>query len=152
MSVRDGAAEAGFTVVEVVVAMTVVAVGLLATMAAVQHGLSGIETGRGESVATVLVEDKLEDLKAVALVDWTNAALQEGTRTEYCRAADFSCSDAPTADGFRRTTALVDGAGGACATSCKIVTVSVFYRAVNVDGQLDQERRVSATTVFVARP
>jgi prepilin-type N-terminal cleavage/methylation domain-containing protein len=152
MSVRDGNADAGFTVVEVVLAMTVIAIGLLATMAALQHGLNGIETGRGESVATVLVEDKLEDLKALALVDWTNAALREGTRTEYCRAADFDCSDAPSTDAFRRTTTLVDGAGGTCATSCKVVTVSVFYRAVDVDGQLDQERRVSATTMFVARP
>lgn len=150
MTARDGAREAGFTVIELLMAMMVIVVGLLATMTAFQHGLNGIGTGRAESTATFLVEARLEELKALALVDWTNTALQPGTLTEYC-ASDSRCSTRPSPASLRRTTAIADG-GAACATQCKTVTVSVFYRAITAMGQLDQERRVAASTLYASRP
>lgn len=138
--------------VELLTAMTVIVVGLLATVAAFQYGLSGIETGRGESAATFLVEHRLEELKALALLDWANSALQAGTLTEYCQPPDPDCSAMPSPPSLRRTTTIIDGVG-TCTTRCKkVVTVSVFYRAVSAAGQLDQERRVDASTMFVSRP
>lgn len=151
MSGRHFSTQAGFTVVEVLMAMTVIIVGLLGTVAGFQHAFTGIETGRGESAATFLVEHKLEELKALALLDWANPALQPGTVTEYCHpAAAPGCSAMPHVASLRRT-ATISNAVGACSTRCKVVTISVFYRAVTAVGQLDQERRVDASTMFVSR-
>lgn len=141
----------GFTLAEILVAMAIIAIGLVATAAALQQGLSGIETGRGESMAVFLVEHKLEELKGLALVDWTNPALQSGTTTEYCQPSGTACSATSTPGSVRRTTTVADGTAGTCTTQCKIVSVSVFYRPLTAAGQLDQERRVDVSTMFVSR-
>jgi len=141
----------GFTLAEVLAAMSIIAVALLATTAALQYGLSGIEIGRGESSAVLLIEHKLEELKALALVAWTDGALEPGTMTEYCRAPTDACSATPTPAAFRRTTTITAGSGGHCTAECKFVMVSVFYRPITVLGQLNAERRVDVGAIFVAR-
>jgi prepilin-type N-terminal cleavage/methylation domain-containing protein len=151
MSVRHVGGRDGFTLVETLVAMAIIAVGLIGVAASFQHGLSGIETGRGESVAIFLVEDKLEELRALALVDWTHLALQPGTSTEYCQPASAGCSTTPTPSAFRRTTTVTAGSGGTCTAQCKIVSVAVVYRPITAMGQLDQERRVDVAALFVPR-
>ena len=150
MNSRHVTGPPGFTVLEVLVAMTLIAVGLLATMTAFQHGLRGIDSGGRESMATFLVEDKLEELKDLALLDWASPALTPGTQTEYCRPPQSVCSTMPTPASLRRTTTIADGVG-ACPRPCKIVTVSVSYNPLTAVGQFDQERRVDAHTVFVPR-
>jgi prepilin-type N-terminal cleavage/methylation domain-containing protein len=151
MTMRDVAGHDGFTLAEILAAMALIAVGLVTMAAALQHGLGGIEIGRGESAAVFLVEDKLEELRALALVDWTNAALQPGTTTEYCRPFGSGCSATPIPVFLRRTTTVAAGRGGACSVHCKIVSVSVLYRVMTVLGQLDHERRVDIVAMFVSR-
>jgi len=142
---------AGFTLAEVLAAMSLIAVALLATTAALQYGLSGIEIGRGESSAVLLIEHKLEELKAVALVTWADPALEPGTTTEYCRPSSGACSAMPTPAAFRRTTTVTASSGGHCTAQCKFVMVSVFYRPITMLGQLNAERRVDVGAIFVAR-
>jgi len=142
--------DAGFTLVEVLAAAAVVAIALVAMMAAVHHGLSGIDTGRGESTALFLVEDKLEELRGVALADWANAALAPGTTVEYCQLSG-DCAPTPTPTPFRRTTTVHAGSETACSAYCKIVSVTVAYRPVTALGQFDQERRVDAQAMFAPR-
>jgi prepilin-type N-terminal cleavage/methylation domain-containing protein len=151
MRTRNIARHDGFTLAEILAAMALISIGLVTMAAALQHGLSGIDIGRGESAAAFLVEDKLEELRGLALIDWSNMRLQPGTTTEYCRPAGGECSAAPTALSLRRTTTVAAGSGGTCSDQCKIVTVSVFFRAMTVLGQLDHERRVDAATMFVSR-
>ena len=141
----------GFTLAEVLAGMSIVAVALLGTTAALQYGLNGIEIGRGESSAVLLIEHKLEELKAVALVNWTDGALEPGTTTEYCDASTGTCRATATAATARRTTTVTAGSGGHCTAQCKFVVVSVFYRPVTVLGHLDAERRVDVGAIFVAR-
>jgi prepilin-type N-terminal cleavage/methylation domain-containing protein len=150
MRIRTTAGQSGFTLAELLAAMSIITIALVALAAALQHGLTGIETGRGESVAVFLVEDKLEELRALALVDWGNAALQPGTTTEYCRPSS-ACSPTSAPDGFRRSTTVAAGNDGTCTARCKLVTVSVFYRPVTPLGQLDRERRVDVAAMFVSR-
>jgi len=140
----------GFTLVEVLAAAAVVAIALVAMMAAIHHGLSGIDTGRGESTALFLVEDKLEELRDVALADWANAALAPGTTVEYCQLSG-GCVPTPTPSSFRRTTTVHAGSERACSAYCKIVNVSVAYRPLTALGQFDQERRVDAQAMFASR-
>jgi prepilin-type N-terminal cleavage/methylation domain-containing protein len=150
MSARRIVGDEGFTLVEVLAAAAVVAIALVAMMAAVHHGLSGIDTGRGESTALFLVEDKLEELRSVALVDWANATLAPGTTVEYCQLSG-GCAPTPTPTSFRRTTTVYAGGEEPCSADCKVVNVSVAYRPVTTLGQLDQERRVDVQAMFASR-
>ena len=60
---------AGFSLVEVLIAMTILAVGLTAMAALVTQTLSGTDRARYLSVATTLVSEKLEDLNRWPNVD-----------------------------------------------------------------------------------
>ena len=140
----------GFTLAEVLAATALIGIALVAMSAAVQHGLSGIEIGRGASVAVFLLEDKLEELRALALVEWDNDALSPGTTTDHCRPSDVTCSPLAAPGAFRRTT-TVSAVTSPCAPRCKLVTVAVFYRPLTPLGQLDIERRIDAGAMFVAR-
>lgn len=151
MSPQVVGAEDGFTLVEMLAATAILAIGLVAAAVAFQYAISGIEAGRGETTATFLVETKLEELKNLALVDWTNVALKAGTTTEYCQPGGTGCSTTPTHAAYRRATTVTDSPGGICTASCKVVQVTVYYRPISGEGQLDQERRVDVLTMFVAR-
>lgn len=144
-------AEDGFTLAEVLTAMAVLVVGLVAVALAFHYALTGIETGRGETTAAFLAERALEELKAVALLDWGNAALAPTTRIEYCLPAGDACTPAATPGSYRRATNISDSQSGPCAARCRVVRVTVFYRPVASTGQLDQERRVDVFTVFAPR-
>ena len=81
---------------------------------------------------------------AITLTDWASVTLSAGTTTEgYGAIAD--------AARYRRVTTITDSPGGACTESCKLVQVTVFYRPVTGQGQLDQERRLDVVTTFVSR-
>lgn len=144
-------ADDGFTLVEILAATALIGIALVAMSAAVQHGLSGIEIGRGASVAVFLLEDKLEELRALSLVDWDNDALVPGTTTDYCQPSGVTCSPMPAPGAFKRTTTVSAAESSPCAPRCKLVTVSVFYRPITPLGQLDIERRVDAGAMFVLR-
>ncbi|MBI4254069.1 MAG: prepilin-type N-terminal cleavage/methylation domain-containing protein [Candidatus Rokubacteria bacterium] len=136
--------ERGFTLAEVLVATFVLSIGLVAVATGFQYATSGVETGRGETMATFLVEQKLEQLKALALADWSNAALNAGTSTE-------GYGSIGGASAYRRVTTIADNPGGTCTANCKRVQVTVFYKPVTGRGQLDQERQVDVITMFVSR-
>jgi len=136
--------EGGFTLAEVLVATFVLAIGLAAVGTGFHYATSGIETGKGESTATFLTEQRLEQLKALALTDWTNVALNAGTTTEaYGTIANASA--------YRRVTTITNSPGGTCTANCKLVQVTVFYKPVTGRGQLDQERRVDIITMLASR-
>jgi prepilin-type N-terminal cleavage/methylation domain-containing protein len=134
----------GFTSIEVLVATLILSVGLAAVATGLQHASSGIETGRGETTAAFLAEQRLEQLKNLALVDWPSTALSAGTTTETYGAI-------PSASVYRRVTTITDSPGGTCTANCKLVRITVFYRPVTGQGQLDQERRLDVVTMFVSR-
>jgi prepilin-type N-terminal cleavage/methylation domain-containing protein len=136
--------ERGFTLGEVLVATLVLAIGLVGIATGFQYAISGVEIGKGETTAAFLAEQRLEWLKALALTNWTSATLEAGTTTE----AYGSIVDAAL---YRRVTTITDSPGGACAASCKLVQVTVFYRPVTSQGQLDQERRLDVITMLVTR-
>jgi type IV pilus assembly protein PilV len=69
---RRGKAREGLTLIEVMIALTILAVGLL-TLATMQlEALRGGRSGAADSFATALAQDKMEDLQ---LMSWTNADL-----------------------------------------------------------------------------
>lgn len=143
-------AERGFTLVEILVATSILAVGFVAVATAFRYATASAESGRGETIATFLAEQRIESLKSATLADWTSPLLDAGvTREPY-----GSISNAP---GYRRDTAIDDYGGDDCAAAapavvtCKRVRVTVYYRPVTAAGGLHQERRVDLLTVLVAR-
>ncbi|OGL01901.1 MAG: hypothetical protein A3E31_10560 [Candidatus Rokubacteria bacterium RIFCSPHIGHO2_12_FULL_73_22] len=142
-------ARGGFTLAEVLVATFVLSIGLLAVATGFQYATSGVETGKGETQATFLAEQRLEVLKNLALTSWGSATLTAGTTNE----AYGAIAGAPL---YRRTTVIVDDPNAAspgqpCDANCKLVTVSVFYRPVTSRGDLSQERQVTVVVMLVPR-
>lgn len=151
MSRRGLDAPGGFTLAEVLTTTAILAIGLVAAAVAFQYAISGIAVGHGETTATFLAEHKLEELKGLALVDWANIALEAGATTEYCLPAGAACASAPTPGTYRRVTTVTDNPGPPCTVDCKVVRVSVFYRPISGEAQLDRDRRVDLFAMFVSR-
>jgi len=125
----------GFTLVEVLVAVAMVTIGLTAVAAGFQHALDAVEAGRQQTTALFLAEQRLEHIKAAALVDFdrvTNASFPVEDSVvgypQYRRAVDVTPSPAGIADAVR-------------------VQVTVAYRPVSVG-----PRMVTLATVLSRRP
>jgi prepilin-type N-terminal cleavage/methylation domain-containing protein len=140
----------GFSLVEILVATFILAVGLVAVATGLQYATSSVDIGRRETVATFLAEQRMESLRSSALADWASPVLVAGISSEPYGAI-------PGAPGYRRDTAVSDLGGDDCtdpapvATTCKRVRVTVYYRPVTGTGGVDQERRVDLLTVLVSR-
>ncbi|HET9492009.1 MAG TPA: prepilin-type N-terminal cleavage/methylation domain-containing protein [Methylomirabilota bacterium] len=67
---RGTASRRGFTLVEVLIASAMSVVGLTAVAAGFQHALNSAEVGRLQTTALFLAEQRLEQVKAMALVDF----------------------------------------------------------------------------------
>ncbi|MBI2159476.1 MAG: prepilin-type N-terminal cleavage/methylation domain-containing protein [Candidatus Rokubacteria bacterium] len=139
---------AGFSLVELLIATSVLVVGLLAVVTGFQFATESVEAGRRHTVATFLAEQRIEAVKSLALVDWADPRLTAGVTTE----AFGAIPDAPS---YRRETQIADYGGHDCAdaapavVACKRVRVTVRYRPLV--GGAGRERQVDLLTVLVAR-
>jgi prepilin-type N-terminal cleavage/methylation domain-containing protein len=136
--------ERGMTLVEVLVAVTIITVGLTAIATGMQVATSGINSGQQETTAAFLAEQKLEDIKAFAL----STAVAQGFAN--VTAANFPAEAYGTIaggyGGYRRTTAVTNPGA-----TMKVVTVSVFYIPVGVSHAANAERQVTVTTALRLR-
>ena len=163
--------EHGFTLAEVLVATFIIVVGLVALASGFQFATSGVATGRGETVASFLAEQRLEQLKAIALTNyygspaWTGTLTLAGgsTTTEYCQPTNIGATSANcqataitgTAS-YVRTTRITDNPGGTGCTGaaplvCKRIQVNVTYRPVTTRGDVSQTRSVDVYAVVAPR-
>jgi Tfp pilus assembly protein PilV len=143
------------------VATAVLAIGLLAIVTGFQYAVSGIETARGETTAVFLAEQRIEELRAQAVSDFSAAALAPGTSTDHCvpgriAGSASNCASAPGAGpAYSRSTTITDvTAGAGCPATpvvCKEVEVRVSYRPVSSTGALDQVRTVHLATLLGPR-
>jgi type II secretory pathway pseudopilin PulG len=162
-----GVSERGFTLIEVLVATFIIIVGLVAVATGFQYATAGVATGRGETVATFLAEQRLEQLKAVALTNyngpWGGTSLGAGTTTEYCQSSNIgttssNCQATAFSGGttYTRTTTITDNPGGTGCTGtapnvCKRIRVSVTYRPVTSRGDVSQTRQFDVYAVVAPR-
>ena len=150
--------QAGMTLVEVLVAIVIIGIGLMALLAAVPAGIGGMETGRQQSTAIYLAQDKMERIKSWSLSTSPNPA-QQGFGTILPAGTCFAAGQGACATenygtiagypGYRRVvTALADPGTPAPPNHTRTrVTVQVFYtpRGDNVQ---TAERQVSMSTVL----
>ena len=146
------------TLAEVLVATVIIAIGLMALLAAVPAGIGGMETGRQESTATYLAQDKMERIKSWSLSTWPTPA-QQGFGTILPAGTCFAAGQGACAtdaygtiagypDYRRVVTVLADPGTPAPPDHTRTrVTVQVFYtpRGDNVQ---TTERQVSMSTVL----
>src|SRR5260370_22266734 len=143
--------EAGFTLAEVMIAVAVLTIGLLAIGVGFQHATSGVATGRGETTAVFLAEQRIEQLKAQALINFSAAALAAGTTTDYC-AGGTACQGSPVSGpSYTRTTTITDiatGVAGGPATPlpCEEGQVPGAYRPGTSSRALSMLRTLGALT------
>lgn len=142
------------------VATAVLTIGLLAIATGFQYATSGVAAGGGETAAVFLAEQRIEHLRAQAMVDFSAPLLGAGTTTEYCLPGSIggsapNCQDTPTAGAYTRSTTITnvtDGTGCPAAPLwCKEIQVRVSYRPVTSTGELNQSRTVDIITVLGPR-
>jgi hypothetical protein len=143
------------------VATALLAVGLLAIVTGFQYATSGVETARGETTAVFLAEQRIEELRAQAVSDFSATGLTAGTTTDHCLPGPIAggasnCEGTPGAHpAYIRSTTITDvtAAAGCPATpvACKQVEVRVSYRPVGSSGALDQVRTIQLVTVLGPR-
>jgi prepilin-type N-terminal cleavage/methylation domain-containing protein len=141
----------GFTLIEIMVACSVITLGLLATSYGMNTGLQGVETGRQQSTALFLAEQRMEQVKAAALRP-TEPPLGYVTAAAFPGEDYGSITSAPK---FRRTVTLTPytgPAGGLPVGAQGIrIDVSVFYRQVTATGMPTTERSVQVSTFVASR-
>jgi type II secretory pathway pseudopilin PulG len=141
--VKTARRAAGFSVVEVLVAALVLGVGLAALAQSLRAAVAGIETGRGESIAVFVAEQRIERLRAEARADWAGPALRPGLHGED----EATVGAGPS---LRRETFIVDDPGEPCRSPCKLVRVTVTRRRPG-EGDAPGQRGVTLWALFVPR-
>jgi type II secretory pathway pseudopilin PulG len=133
-----GNSAAGLTLLEVLFAISLLSVGLLAVAVAFPAGLSGVEQGKQQTTAVFLADQRLEQIKATDFSSITSANFPAegiGTIANHPR--------------FRRTVTITNSPGGVANTVR--VDVNVFYRPVVSFGVLATERQVTVSTLIADR-
>ena len=135
--------------------------GLLALVTGFQYATSGVAASGGETAAVFLAEQRIEQLRAQAVLEFSAPALAAGTMTDYCVAGHgaggtSACQQTPPSGlSYTRTTTISDFTAGtgcpAAPLSCKLIEVRVSYRSVTSTGALDQSRAVDLVTVVGPR-
>ncbi len=93
-SCLDGGVDGGFTLIEVTIALVILAAGLLAMLAVQIQAIQGGRSGRHTSEASALARDRMEVLHRVA---WSDATLDDtGDWTAAAQIANTVQTEAAT--------------------------------------------------------
>lgn len=136
-----GSHEAGFTLVEILIACAIIGLGLVAVSAGFGMGVEGVEAGRQQSTAVFLAEQRMEQVRAAAMAA---ANLANVTAANFPAEAYGSIAGAAR---YRRTVTIVPNAVPAGAR----VDVIVFYQPVTGWGVLVTERQLQLSVFLASR-
>lgn len=135
--------ERGMTIVEILVAVFIITIGLVAVATGMQLATAGVAAGQQQTTAAFLAEERLEDIKAFALGSasvnqgWTNVTAANFGNEAYGTIANYSR--------YRRTTVITDST-----VTTKRIDVSVFWVPVGVASS-NSERSVTFSVVLTSR-
>jgi type IV pilus modification protein PilV len=139
----------GFTLAEVLVAMMILTIGLVALVGLFHVGLQATQVGQQKSTAVFLAEQKLEQIKAWAISTAAGrgyATITNGApSTAACCAAD-AYNSIPSYGTYRRQVNINDGP----VPNTKQIQVQVFYQPTTTRG-VGAETFVEVTT-YVGSP
>jgi hypothetical protein len=134
---------------EILIACAIIGVGLVAVSAGFGIGLEGIEAGRQQSTAVFLAEQRIEQVKEMAIKQ-TNLGAVNHTNLPAAEAYGTISGAAR----YRRATRICPGDAGCPGLGGApgvLVTVDVFYRPVTGWGVLTTERSVKLDIYLTSR-
>jgi prepilin-type N-terminal cleavage/methylation domain-containing protein len=148
---RSTLGQAGFTLAEILIACAVIGLGLVGVSSGLNMGVQAAETGRQQSTAVYLAEQRMDQVKAAAL----RASDPPFTYVTSAAFPSEAYGSITYASGFRRTVTLTPYTGPAAGLPTGVpglrVDVTVFYRPVTAVGVLTTERSVVVSTFLVGR-
>ncbi len=144
----------GFTLAEIMVAVAIILVGLVAVLQWFPFGTQGMDTGKRQSTAVFLAEQKLEQIKAFSLSAAAGQGFATVTPGNLCFTAGPCANDGPNAippgppipgyPEYSRTVTVqcvvtqpappVVDPGCAAADTGRLVRVQVGYQRVTTTG------------------
>jgi len=146
---RISRSQAGFSLAELLAAVFVISLGLVAVGAGFATAIQGVETSRQQTTATFLAEQRLEQVRATVLGSSLVACMGFANVTAACFPAQAYAS-ITNAPGYRSTVTITDYiVNGNIAR--KRVDVEVFYRPIVAWGALTAERSVRLSTLIANR-
>ena len=146
--------EAGFTLIEIIVACAVIGLGLVAATYGFTTGIQGVEAGRQQTTALFLAEQRIDQVKAAA-VRATDPPLGYVTAANFPDEAYSTIAPTSVLGKFRRTVTLTSytGPAGGLPTGLQgiRVEVNVFYQQITASGVPTAERSVRLSTFLTSR-
>ncbi|MBI3030698.1 MAG: prepilin-type N-terminal cleavage/methylation domain-containing protein [Candidatus Rokubacteria bacterium] len=143
--------ESGLTLVEILVAVAIIMIGLVAVMQWYPMGTAGVESGRRQSTGVFLAEQKIEQIKGWALSTCTGppgCAVQQGFATVVQGGAccpNDAFNSIPGYPEYSRTVAI---ANDPLSATRKVVRVQVQYRRVTTGAVLTGGTQVDIATLI----
>jgi len=143
--------QSGFTVAEVLVAVAILAIGVVALLMGMGWGVSDVDAARRSTTALFLAEQRLEEVKSFAL---STAANKGWGNVDAAHFPAEAYSSIPGYGDYRRTVIVTANAvippGPAASPLAKQVELWVYYRPATSSG-LGPETAVSVSTILVSR-
>ena len=159
--------QSGFTLAEILVAVAIILVGLVAVLQLFPIGTQGMDTGKRQSTAVFLAEQKLEQIKAFNLSaaagqGFANMPLCNPTPCAGAAPFDQEINTIPGYPEYSRTVTVqcvvtqppppVVPVGPCPATATgRLVRVQVGYRRVTSTGVFASATQVDIATMIVCR-
>ncbi len=144
--------ESGLTLAEILVAVALILTGLVAVMQAFPLGTQGMETGRRQSTALFLGEQKIEQINAFSL---STAVGQGFANIPICNpctgAAPFNQENFNSIPGYPEYSRTVIVQNGPTATTM-LVRVQVSYGRVTSTGVFPGGTQADITTLVARWP
>jgi type II secretory pathway pseudopilin PulG len=137
--------DAGFTVAEILVAISIITVALTGLLTAMTFGMAEVDAARLSTTALFLAEQRLEHVRSFAASANAGQGWANTVNASFGAEAYGSIAGYPS---HRRTVNIVDNPGGVANT--KQVQVTVFYRPVTSTGR-GGETSVALSTLLVNR-
>lgn len=144
--------ESGFTLVEILVAVALLMIGLVAVMQWFPLGTAGVESGRRQSTAVFLAEQKIEQIKAWGLSTAANQGFLTVIAGGTCftsavppgPCANDALNSIPGYPEYSRTVTIANGPTG----TTRLVRVQVQYRRVTTGAVLTGGTQVDIATLI----
>ena len=151
--------ESGFTLIEILVAVAILMLGLVAVMQWFPLGTAGVESGRRQSTAVFLAEQKIEQIKAWSLGSAVNQGFAQVIAGGGCFVAGGPCNNdafntIPGYPEYNRTVTITVCLAAPCpvplTTTTRLVRVQVQYRRVTDRGTLTGGQQVDIATILAS--
>ncbi len=138
--------ELGLTLVEVIIALGILSIGLIALAATFPMAFNTLQAGRQSSTAVFLALQRLEEIKAFAVSQNPAQGFANVTGAAFPAEPYDAIPDYPR---YRRQVTIFDPPTAPANT--KVVQATVFYRPITEAGLALSETAVSLSTLIASR-